>query len=313
MRLSSALGVTSSALLVCVVASLSAEPARVPGTRVALDPPDGFVPSTQFAGFQSTTPPASIMVTELPGPAATMKRGMTRSALAGRGMTLLASTTETVDGHSAVLLQVRQTGPAGDVLKWMLIAGGESRTVMIVGTYPADEAVVGEAIRRVLMGAELGTRTNAPDVFEGLNFTVTPSRRLKVAGRVGNLLALTETGTMAPTDNPDAALYFVGHSLGPVPVGDLEQFSATRLRQTTRIKGLTNQTGHSMSLGGLAAYQLEADTSDARTGRPVHIYQVIAPDDAGYFIVQGLVSPARAVAMVAEFEQITATFQRARD
>ena len=77
------------------------------------------------------------MVTELPGPASVMKRGMTKTALASRGMTLLESSTASVDGQDALLLRVRQASASGDVLKWMLIAGDQTRTVMVVGIVPA--------------------------------------------------------------------------------------------------------------------------------------------------------------------------------
>jgi hypothetical protein len=256
---------------------------------------------------------SSIMVTQLPGPASVMKRGMTRPALASRGMTLLASSTAEVDAQDALLLHVQQASSSGDVLKWMLIAGDQTRTVMIVGTYPtAAQAGVGEAIKRSLLSARWGLAVTAPDAFEGLQFRITPTARLKLAGRVNNLLALTETGTITPS-SPDAALYFAGHSIGSIEIGDLRAFSETRLAQTTRTRGITRVTGRLVTLDGLEAYELEALATDARTARPVHIYQVIAPDEGGYFIIQGFVGPARAAAVVPEFRRVTETFQRATE
>jgi hypothetical protein len=49
------------------------------------------------------------MVTEIPGPATEMKRGMTRSALASQGMTVIASRLLTIDRKEALLLHVSQT------------------------------------------------------------------------------------------------------------------------------------------------------------------------------------------------------------
>jgi hypothetical protein len=297
-------------LLILVSAVLSAEGRRVAGSRVVVNPPTGFSPARQFAGFENVEAQSSIMVTELPGPAAVMQRGMTKAALASRGMTLVESSSASVDGEDGLLLHVRQTTTSGEFLKWMLIAGDKARTVMIVGTYPAaSETTVGDAIKASLLGARLGATAIAPDPFEGLGFRVTPTTRLKVAGRVGDLLTLTETGSMAPS-RPDAALYFVGHSFANVAINDLRTFSESRLNQTTRTRGITAVKGQRTQLNGLDAYELEADANDARTGRPVRIYQVIAPDQAGYFIVQGFVSPARAAEMVAEFRALTGTFRR---
>src|SRR5256885_13164099 len=89
-------------LLVLVQApGLAAAPTRVPGTAVNIDPPPGFGASARFPGFEDTGRAASIIVTELPGPAAKMQEGMTREALASRGMTLLRTETVKVDGKSA--------------------------------------------------------------------------------------------------------------------------------------------------------------------------------------------------------------------
>jgi hypothetical protein len=300
----------TAVLLISMGGVLCAQQRRVAGSRVSLDPPSGFSPARQFAGFENVEAQSSIMVTELPGPASVMQRGMTKAALASRGMTLIESSTVSVDGQAGRLLHVRQPSPSGEVLKWMLIAGDTARTVMIVGTYPPSaEAAVGEAIRVSLLGARLNTRATVSDPFEGLQFRVTPTGRLKLAGRVGNLLALSETGTLTP-GTPDASLYFVGHSVGEVAIGDLRAFSERRLAQTTRTRGITDVAGRRTQLNGLDAYELEANATDAKSGRPLRIYQVIAPDEAGYFIIQGFVSPARAAAVMPEFRAVTATFQR---
>src|SRR5687768_16126604 len=124
-----------------------------------------------------------------------------------------------------------------------------------------------------------------------------------MAGRVGHMLALTETGTLTPA-SPDASLYFVGHSVGAVAIGDLRAFSERRLAQTTRTRGITDVTGRRTQLNGLDAYELEGNATDAKTGRRVRIYQVIAPDDAGYYIIQGFISPARAEEVVPEFRAV---------
>jgi hypothetical protein len=293
-----------------VGAVLFAQQQRVAGSRVTVSPPTGFSPARQFAGFENVDAQSAIVVTELPGSAAVMQRGMTKAALASRGMTLIESSTPAVDGHGALLLHVRQASPSGEFLKWMLIAGDQTRTVMIVGTYPVAAATtVGEAIRVSLLGTRLGAAATAPNPLEGLRFRIPPSSRLKVAGRVGDMLALTETGSMAPS-HPDAALYFVGHSFASVAIEDLRAFSESRLNQTTRTRGITDVKGGRIRLNGLDAYELEANATDARNRRPVRIYQVIAPDQAGYFIMQGFVSPARADEMIPEFKAVSATFQR---
>ena len=86
-----ALALIGSALVHLSTGPVFAQGVRVPGTKVTLTPPDGFSLAQQYPGFEREVDQASIMVTELPGPAAEMIRVMTKEALAGRGMVLVAS------------------------------------------------------------------------------------------------------------------------------------------------------------------------------------------------------------------------------
>ena len=60
----------------------------------------------------------------------------------------------------------------------------------------------------------------------------------------------------------------------------------------------------------LDAFELEADAIDARSGAAMRLYQVIIPDETGYFIVQGLSRADRALELLPEFRAITASFRR---
>ena len=43
-----------------------AEPVRVPGTGVSMEPPEGFRPSEGFAGFEDPATSSSVLVVEMP-------------------------------------------------------------------------------------------------------------------------------------------------------------------------------------------------------------------------------------------------------
>ena len=299
----------SLSLLIHVVpAPALAQPVRVPGTKVSLQPPAGFSESQQYPGFQSESDRATIMVTELPGPAAEMIRAMTREALASKGMAVVASSQHVISGNPASLLNVRQSTPNGAVLKWMLIAGDRTTTIMIVGTFPGDRAeTAGSAIKSALLSASWGA--SAPSAFEGLPFRITPTPSLKLAKRVSNMLMLTESGTIG-TPGSSEALYLIGHSIGQGDIGDVRTFSEARARQTTLIKSLGNFAGRTIQVDGLDAYQLEADAVDARSRALMRLYQVIVPDETGYFIAQGISPANRAAELFAEFKKVTASFRR---
>ena len=282
---------------------------RVTGTSVALAPPAGFVPSSRFPGFERADLQASVMVTEIPGPVADVSRGMTAASLATRGMTLISSTRQVVDGRQALLLKVSQPANGMTVHKWMIVSGDARTTVMIVGTFPNEyEPQIGDAVKDSLLTARW-TVTAAPDHFEGLSFRVSPTTSLKIAGRMSNTLMLTESGRMGP-QGPTAALFVVGTSLAPVDLSDLKAFATMRASQTKQLKGVRVSEQGATTIGNEAAYELVAEGRDIATGRLVTLYQVVVPDPQGYVLMQGMVASTRAATMVPEFRKAAQTFRR---
>jgi hypothetical protein len=287
----------------------AAEGVRVSGTKASLAPPIGFSPAPRFPGFQRDDAQAAIMVSELPAPVDELLKGMTSAALASRGMRLIKSTPETVAGRPARLLQVAQSAGGLDVLKWILITGNAKNSLVIVGTFPKSApGQTGEAIRQSLLSTEWSPESTL-DLFEGLRFRVTPTAQLKLAGRVSNLLMLTESGKMGALPDTEA-FYVVGSSVRKVPIGDLQLFSEQRARSTTLITDLQNFRGRRIQVGGLAAYELEMTGKDVKTGRLMRLYQVIAQEPEGYVIIQGQVPETRSAALLTEFRRITESFRQ---
>lgn len=287
----------------------AADPVRVPGTKVSLQPPPGFSPADKFPGFQRAELQASIMVTELPAPAADMMKAMTKEGLASRGMTLLSSQTEKVDGRDALLLHVAQTAAGTEYLKWLLVTGDAETSLLIAGIFPkSTEAELGAAIRGSVLTASFKADA-ASDPWEGLGFRVTPTPKLKLAGRISNLLMLTESGSTGPL-GPTEPLYIVGNSIGHPAVGDLRSFSEERARQTEHLQDLQGFSGRALEVDGMAAYELLATGKDTKKGTAVRLYQVIAAEEDGYFIMQGLVSAERGDEMLPEFRHLTGSFRR---
>jgi hypothetical protein len=292
------------------VSPVGAQAIRVTGTSVALAPPPGFEPSSRFPGFERADLQSSVMVTEVPGPVAEVSRGMTAAGLATRGMTLISSTTQLVDGRQALLLKVSQPAGGMTVHKWMIVSGDAKTTVMIVGTFPKEhEPQLGDAMKDSLLTARWRAAAGPPDHFEGLPFRVSSTTSLKIAGRMSNMLVLSESGEIGP-HGPTAAVFVVGTSLAPVDLSDLKAFAVARASQTQQLKGLRVSEQRATAIGNEAAYELVAEGTDIATGRLVTLYQVVLPDPQGYVLMQGLVASTRADTMVPEFRTAARTFRR---
>jgi hypothetical protein len=302
--------ITPIVVVLLQMSPVLAQATRVTGTSVALAPPAGFVPSSRFPGFERADLQSSVMVTEIPGPVADVRRGMTADGLAARGMTLISSTRQLVDGRQALLLKVSQPAGGMTVHKWMIVSGDVRTAVMIVGTFPKEyESQIGDAMKDSLLTARWAVAATPPDHFEGLSFRVSPTPGLKIAGRMSNMLMLTESGRMGP-QGPTAALFVVGTSLAPVDLSDLKGFALTRASQTKQLKGLRVSDQGATAIGNEAAYELVAEGTDIATGRLVTLYQVVLPDPQGYVLMQGMVASTRAATMVPEFRKAAQTFRR---
>lgn len=301
-----------AAVVVCLVSHAPAfGDERVTGTKVSLSPPPGFVAETKFPGFGKPASSASIMVTEVPAPIGELVAGLTKTGLAGRGMTLHESTQTKVDGRDGQLLRVTQSAAGVSFEKWIVAFGTGSESVFIVATYPESEA---KSLREPMKSAVLSARWNLAaeiDRFEGLPFRVTETAGLKIAKRVSNLLILTEGGVeeiVAP-ENP---LLVVGASINDVDLSDLKAFSEERLRRTEQVAGVKNLQGSATKVDGLDAYELTADASDVKSSKPIRLYQLVIADGGSYFLAQGLVGAKRAGEFLGQFHDVATSIRRNR-
>lgn len=280
----------------------------IPGTQVELQPPAGFTPSRRFPGFEHLAQGASIMVNEIPTGYAELRAGFTREGLASRGMRLIEMKDVAVAGAPALLLHVAQHADGFDFRKWMLLAPRGNQSVLVVGTFPRTApASLGEAVRLAVLSTS--TTTGQTDPMAGLPFRVDAGSSLKLAQRMGNMLVLTRSGSMARTSAQEP-FYVIGPSVGSAPLDDLQRFAQRRAQQTAEISGLRDMQGRNLKVDGLDAYEIVADANDLRSGLPLRFYQVVAPDPGGYFIFQGLVGSDSAAEYLAEFRRLTASFRR---
>jgi hypothetical protein len=283
-------------------------PIRVSGTQVSLAPPEGFRVSTRFSGFESAETQASIMITELPGPFSEVTKMLVPEQLVKQRMTLLSRSDEKINGSDAILAHVTQRYAGDDFLKWMLIVGDESKTRMIVATFPKEnETALKEALRQSVLST---TWTNdAVDPFDGLNYKLHAAGTLKLAGRVSNLLMFSESGKQR-TSGPEEGLFIFGSSIADRDLSNLKKFAEDRISQTARMSNIKIKSSTPVVIAGLKAHEIVANAKDDATEKPMLLYQTLIADDKTYYIAQGTITADRGNALLPHFKATVKSFAK---
>ncbi len=304
-----ALFITLVLLILCT--SLQASE-RVPGTKVSLDAPTGFVATKQFPGFTMESAGASIIVTEMPAPFSELSKSMTKVNMSTRGMELLERTEIDVAPGKAVLLRIRQQANGITFLKWMLAFGSETESVTLLAAYPEEmDEDLSAPLKQALLSVSWDAAAKV-DFSEGLTFSVRESGDLKIAGKVGNLITMTRGGAKTQKD-PSAPLLVAGSSISEnwtVP-GDKADYARERLIRGDVLSGGEVTSEKTVKFDGLSGYLMEADGKDRRTGVPMYSMQCMLFTSDGYYVLQGLVGAEEKEKYAKVFLTIMKSFKQA--
>lgn len=282
---------------------LNAKEVQVAGTKIAIEPPSEFTASAQFPGFQHKNSGSSIMITEIPGPIENVSRGMTKEGLASRGMTLIEKNKIVVNKQNANLLKISQHHGGVEYLKWMILFGDSSSSVLIVGTFPASADIkIGKKIKKSIL-TFVWNKEATVDFFDGLSFKIGESSELKYAKRMANMVILGREGEFgkAGVTNP---VLIAGSSISQTSIDNLKAFSKQRLLDTKNLEEIVVIEERSFKVDGNDAYEIIADAKDSTDKIPVVIYQVIIPKESNYFIVQGMVGKLISKSYLEQFSQL---------
>jgi len=303
-------------LLSLILFSEAALAARVAGTQIDLEPPSGFAPSAQFTGFAYTGEyNASIVITEIPAPVTEILKPFTSETLAKNGMTLLDSSKIKVDNADASLFHVSQSQGGQIYIKWILISGDEKHTVLINGIFPQDQASLFDApIKRALLSTKWNAGT-PKDVFEGLQFRVQPTAKLKIAGRISNYIILSESGQHSNIDSSEGRC-FVGDNERSVNLSAdrLAEFSKERLLGMRAMqdvfKDFSDAGGKSVQVDNVASYERLMNAVRRKNGEANQIYLVIIPYPNRFDEINCFAPASRMGELLPQFRQVTASFKR---
>jgi len=289
----------------------SERPIRVAGTRVSLVPPPDFVPSERFTGFAREGDGASIVVLEMPVPAAEATPALADSAaLSKRGMVLLGKEQAVSDGgHDGLLFHYRQAAAGLQYRKWMFVAGDAKRVLMVTASFPEE---AGEALSAALKRSVLSTRWHRGEgvaAAEGLSYSISEGGPLKLASRVSNNLLFTPGGTV-PVKSVEEPYFVAGPSTFPVEIRDRKAFSASRLLRIDGVTDIGAAEPKVITVDGLEGYEIVTAGKDVKSGEPVTVYQVTLFEGSMYYLMQGIVGARNALAHVETFKRMARSFRR---
>lgn len=204
---------------------------EVPGTKISLVPPAGFINSSNFTGLFHASSGSSIMITSLPVAFREMESKLTGEAFEQQGMKVLEMTKGTVADLPAVILRSEQTARGKTFAKFIVWFGTEKETVMINASYPPDQGVINQGIKSSVMSVRYEPDREM-DPFRTLHFDmdVTPSRFLIAASMVSSIV-FNRDGKV-PTAGKDKTTLIVAKSFGnEEPIEDKKLFAINRLQQ----------------------------------------------------------------------------------
>ncbi len=300
-------------VLVCPSLALAiAKPVQVPGTQISLAPPDGFLLSEQFTGFQRKEQGASIMINELPAPVDIFRASFTEENLATRGMTLLQTEDHVLQGKEVTLFHIAQTVGDLSVEKWMLLMGDADKTIMVMAVFPQTAAnSLSQPLKAAVLSADWNPERTV-DPWEGMPFRITETSLLKVSGRMSKMVTLTEKGKEGVIP-PEEPLLVIAPSISKTHITNIASYSKKILTLATDFEDLTNVNGHDLQVDGLSAYEIEADAQDISSGIPLRVYQLLIADGTRYFRALGLVGTKKASQFVPEFQTVARSLIRTQE
>lgn len=284
------------------------ESTSVPGHRIRLCVPPGFVPSTRFAGFENPSEVAFLLVTDLPGVAleAVVAGGAQQGhRLLPAHLVVQDAQQVEVDGVRSLLLTAVDDSEVERSHKQLLVTGDPRGAVLVVGAYPGTAP---HRLRVQVREALLSLRWAHPEAaFGRLRFRLDLPEGFAEAGRMAGTCSFVEIGPAA--EEASRALLVFGAGVPAVEPSRLEAFARERASSTATLEAIDVLGGAPFSAAGQPGYELTADARDSESGAALHLYQavVLAPD--GYAVLVGMVDAERAEAFVPGFRQAARTIR----
>ena len=292
---------TSAIVLAFVAALLIGRPDRVAaaeatypkGSSIGLVPPSGFEPAAGFSGFEDKAHKASIVIVEMPVEAyGQIVSQMTPDALKATGMVAQGDPGDwPLAGAQARILRGRQMAGGLTFAKWVVIAGAPTATAMVTAQIPEESraAVPDAAIEAALRSIVFRAPESLDDQIAALPFAIGDRAGLRVVRTMaGSGLYLTE-GPHDTVKDASQPIVIVASNLGQAPPPAARAaFARKAIAGVKQIADLKIASETNDATGPVEWARIEGTGTDATTGTPIRVVQVVRFEGLGYVRVIGL-------------------------
>jgi hypothetical protein len=270
----------------------------ITGTTVSLVPLDGFTPSTTFAGLESASTKASLLVVELPPQAHDQlaplfaDREKAKANFARQNITVDdIESIETAAG-TAPLLTGSQEANGTSYDKWMVLLKGE-KTVMITVQSPDGADLDPDDIVAMLKTVSLGAPPSMAEKLKALPFTVAAAEPFRIIDTLGGSGVLMTAGPLDADPSGTQPIIVVAYQLSaPIPADKLEASAEALLKQTKNLEAATVAKRERVPFAGSSGVLLTGTATDRGTEKRFAQYMAVGAD--GRFVRLVAIAPAGA-------------------
>jgi hypothetical protein len=301
------------------LSKLSAQPAlrQASGSRVALAIGENFTPSDRFTGFVDENSGASVVIVELPAAAYDQfKRiGDTKGAFEAQG--LINVQPLRLKGRTGEYLYLRgeQKTALVDYAKYIMIFPEGGLTIMVTANIPSaaltSGAVSAEEIEMIVRSASVKPVASEAEPLFNLTYLGGFEEDMSLLGTTKGYRLKAGNGA-ATRDGALAPLFLVAPSLTRAPIGNLGVMAERSFHTIEQVKGKLVVTERDMTIDGLNGIEIVGSGTDAASGEPCLVFQVVLEArHGGYFRLVGLAPEAVRDFYLAEFRKMAASFRSA--
>ena len=280
------------------------------GSRIVLELPSGYTPSSLFSGFSHEGSGVAIVVTDMPAQAYDeVTAGFAPEALAKRGIVEAArGTLARKDTH--VYMRARQKAAGGDTAKFFVVFKGAGATGLVTVNVPQAAIDKGEVavadVERLLASARLA------DVRKpaAAPFTLGHLGPFKDAGALpGGTRAYTLDGRVGEPPHRTRPVLMVAPALHDLPIGNLERTAEHALSSLEGIGTARIAERRRLAIAGLDGVELVGEARLEGETQPVAVWQtLLARKQGGYYRLVSLVPAAELPRWLPELRRIAEGF-----